>query len=115
MGFISMPEGLDPTLDAPITLLEAVFSCAGYGSATAEPRRPTMMRGMVGHHLFVNVEFAIEPITLLHVHDRSAIIRRKFVDGLKGSSTEFVAPKVGETISVQHDVCATRRIGEWAW
>jgi hypothetical protein len=84
-------------------------------SATAEPRRPTMMRGMVGHHLFVNVKFAIEPITLLHVHDRSAIIRRKFVDGLKGSLTEFVAPKVGETISVQHDVCATQRIGEWAW
>jgi hypothetical protein len=80
-----------------------------------------MMRGMIeadaalGHHLFVNVEFAIEPTTPLHVHDRSATIRRKFVDGLKDSLTEVVAPKVGETISVQHDVCATRRIGEWAW
>jgi hypothetical protein len=30
----------------------------------------------LGHHLFVNVEFAIEPTTLLHVHDRSAIICR---------------------------------------
>jgi hypothetical protein len=30
----------------------------------------------LGHHLFVDVEFAIEPITLLHVHGRSAIICR---------------------------------------